>query len=65
MVTLTLENENQDFLKAIKAMAKAVNIKLKIQKNQTSILEESIKQVENGEVEHYKSLEDFKKAMEK
>lgn len=57
-MTLTIENANEDLLKAIRAMAKPFNAKVKIKE---SSMDRALKEVKNGEVIQCKNFKEFKR----
>ena len=63
-INLTIENANEDLVRAIKSMAKAANAKITTKKAKGGMLREAIKEIERGEYETYESVEAFKKAMQ-
>ena len=63
-INLTIENANEDLVRAIKSMAKAANAKITTKKTKGGMLREAIKEIERGEYETYESIEAFKKAMQ-
>lgn len=70
MITLVMENANEDLLEAIKSMAKVANVKINVKKEsplnkfEKSILRAS-KQVEkdrkNGTLKYYQTAEEMHK----
>ncbi|RDU52011.1 hypothetical protein CQA49_08860 [Helicobacter sp. MIT 00-7814] len=67
-INLQLENANEDFIKAIKSMAKVAQVKVKINQTQpkhpSKELLKAIDEVRRGEVLECKDIKEFKKAME-
>ncbi|TLD83266.1 hypothetical protein LS70_005835 [Helicobacter sp. MIT 11-5569] len=65
-INLSVENANEDLIKAFKNMAKASGAKLKIQQDKkiSESLKQTIKEVRQGKVEKFKDFESYKKAMD-
>ena len=64
--TITLKNANDTIINTLKSVIKLnpqVEFKIKKSKEPSDELLEAIRQVENGEVTEWQSLDEFKKAM--
>ena len=56
---LVIENADKNLCIAIKNVVKLTDAKMTIQKEPSDELIEAIKEVENGEIESYKSVEEM------
>ncbi|WP_172952559.1 MULTISPECIES: hypothetical protein [Bacteria] len=59
--TLSFKNADYKFIELIKEIAKRANIE--VVENKISKLDKAIQEIKNGELERYKTFEDFEKSL--
>ena len=62
-INLTIENANEDLLKAIKNIVKLTDAKIVTKKQKGGELRAALKELERGEVVSCRDFDDFKRAM--
>ena len=61
--TIDFKNADYGFIEPIKEMARQANVEFQ-QRDKVSRLDRAIKEIENGEVERFKTFEEFEKSLD-
>lgn len=61
--TIDFKNADYGFTQLIKEMARQANVEFE-QRDKVSRLDKAIKEIENGEVERFKTFEEFEKSLD-
>ena len=60
---IDFKNADYGFIELIKEMARQANVEFE-QRDKVSRLDKAIKEIENGEVERFKTFEEFEKSLD-